>query len=92
MSHPGTYSLISKSKKIVLLLICISNNKVVVEPLKISRKNLNKLENNLLLFFTGYSRKSSAILRDQDNKTKKDDDEIIKNLNFVKDLGLKRKI
>ena len=67
------------------------NNKVVVEPLKISRKNLNKLENNLLLFFTGYSRKSSAILRDQDNKTKKDDDEIIKNLNFVKDLGLKSK-
>ena len=67
------------------------NNEVIVEPLKISHKSLNDLEDNLLLFFTGYSRKSSNILKDQDNKTKRNDDTMIRNLDFIKDLGLKSK-
>ena len=67
------------------------NNEVIVEPLKISHKSLNDLEDNLLLFFTGYSRKSSNILKDQDNKTKRNDDTMIRNLDFIKGLGLKSK-
>ena len=65
------------------------NGKVLAEPLKISHKHLTDLDDNLLLFFTGYSRNASDILREQDKKTKKDEDKIMKNLNFIKNLGLK---
>jgi len=41
----------------------------------------------LLLFFTGYSRSASAILKEQDQKSKQADAEMIENLHFVKDLG-----
>ncbi|HXE41695.1 MAG TPA: hypothetical protein VN516_01630 [Candidatus Baltobacteraceae bacterium] len=43
----------------------------------------------MLLFFTGYSRSASAILKEQDQKSKSDDKGMIENLHFVKDLGLK---
>ena len=58
-------------------------------PLKIDTETLYNLEDNLLLFFTGYSRSASAILKEQDDKTKKSDDGMIQNLNYVKDLGLR---
>ena len=67
------------------------NGKVLAEPLKISHKNLVDLDDNLLLFFTGYSRNASDILKDQDKRTKKNEDKIIENLKFVKSLGLKSK-
>lgn len=57
-------------------------------PLKVDTETLYNLEDNLLLFFTGYSRTASSILKEQDDKTKKNDSEMIENLNFVKDLGL----
>jgi D-glycero-alpha-D-manno-heptose-7-phosphate kinase len=60
-------------------------------PLKISEETLYNLEDNLLLFFTGYSRSASAILKEQDQKSKTADPEMIENLHFVKDLGLKSK-
>ena len=46
----------------------------------ISFRILN-LEDNLLLFFTGFSRDSSLILKEQNKKTIKKDKEIIENLN-----------
>ena len=67
------------------------NDKVIAEPLKISPHKLNELEDNLLLFFTGYSRKAGDILKEQDTKTKKNEDKMIDNLNFVKQLGFKSK-
>ena len=73
-------------------VICFTfkkNDKVIAEPLKISPHKLNELEDNLLLFFTGYSRKAGHILKEQDTKTKKDEGKIIDNLNFVKRLGFK---
>ena len=60
-------------------------------PLAISEETLFNLEDNLLLFFTGYSRSASAILKDQDDKSKLADDEVLKNLHFIKDLGLSSK-
>jgi len=57
-------------------------------PLKVSRETRDNLEDNLLLFFTGYSRNASAILQEQDQKSKADDREMIENLHFIKDLGL----
>src|SRR5664280_2222212 len=38
-------------------------------PLAISAETLFNLEDNLLLFFTGYSRSASAILKEQDDKS-----------------------
>lgn len=58
-------------------------------PLKIDTETLFNLEDNLLLFFTGYSRSASAILKEQDDKTKNSDGGMIQNLNYVKDLGLR---
>jgi len=56
-------------------------------PLQISEETLFNLEDNLLLFFTGYSRSSSAILKEQDDKSKKADSAMIENLHVVKELG-----
>lgn len=67
------------------------NGKVLVEPLKISHKSLLDLEDNLLIFFTGYSRNASDILKEQDKKTEKEEEKMLENLNFIKELGLKSK-
>ncbi len=65
------------------------DGKVEAWPLKISSETLYNLEDNLLLFFTGYSRSASSILKDQDSRTKKSDKSMIDNLHYVKDLGLR---
>lgn len=65
------------------------NDTVKAKPLKISDETLYSLEDNLLLFFTGYSRSASEVLKEQDNKTKKKDSSMIDNLHFVKELGYK---
>jgi D-glycero-alpha-D-manno-heptose-7-phosphate kinase len=66
----------------------LENGTVEAWPLKISTETRDNLEDNLLLFFTGYSRSASAILKEQDQKSKSDDKGMIENLHFVKDLGL----
>jgi D-glycero-alpha-D-manno-heptose-7-phosphate kinase len=66
----------------------LENGKVEAWPLKVSDETRDDLEDNLLLFFTGYSRSASAILKEQDTKSKSADAGMIENLHFVKDLGL----
>jgi D-glycero-alpha-D-manno-heptose-7-phosphate kinase len=63
------------------------DGRVEAAPLKVSEETLFNLEDNLLLFFTGYSRAASAILREQDDKSKKADSAMMENLHFIKDLG-----
>ena len=65
----------------------LADGRVEAAPLKISEETLFNLEDNLLLFFTGYSRAASAILKEQDDKSKQADPAMIDNLHFVKDLG-----
>jgi len=60
---------------------------VTAWPINIETETLYNLEDNLLLFFTGYSRSASSILKEQHDKSQKDDKEMIDNLHFVKDLG-----
>ena len=67
------------------------DGKVEAWPLKVSDETRDNLEDNLLLFFTGYSRSASAILKEQDTKSKSDDKSMIENLHFVKDLGQQSK-
>jgi D-glycero-alpha-D-manno-heptose-7-phosphate kinase len=57
-------------------------------PLRISEETRFNLEDNLLLFFTGYSRSASKILKDQDDKSKVADSSMTENLHFVKKLGI----
>ena len=63
------------------------NGDVDYKPLKISNEILYNLEDNLILYFTGFSRKSSKILKDQDEKSKENNQEMIENLHFTKELG-----
>ena len=58
-------------------------------PLKLSEETRYNLEDNLLLFFTGYARSASKILKEQDDKSKTADKSMTENLHFVKELGLK---
>ncbi|MCG3203443.1 MAG: D-glycero-alpha-D-manno-heptose 7-phosphate kinase [Elusimicrobia bacterium] len=60
---------------------------VNVKPLEISQAAMDDLEDNLLMFFTGYSRSASEVLLDQKTRTENDDKSIIENLHFVKELG-----
>ncbi len=69
----------------------MKNNAVEVTPLKISDETLYSLEDNLLLFFTGFERSASSILKEQDTKSKEKDTAMIDNLHFIKDLGYKSK-
>ena len=58
-------------------------------PLKIDEEIKHNLEDSLVMFFTGYSRKAGSILKEQDDKTKKADHDMVQNLHFVKELGLR---
>lgn len=69
----------------------LPNEQVEAWPLKIDQETLFNLEDNLLLFFTGYSRSASNILKEQDVKSKQKDNDMIANLHFTKELGLKSK-
>lgn len=65
------------------------DGKVEAEPLKMSTEALFALEDNLLLFFTGFSRSAGSILADQKNRSETQDAEMLNNLHYVKDLGLR---
>ena len=65
----------------------LPNEAVEARPLRIDQSTLYSLEDNLLLFFTGYSRAASDVLREQDDLSKRNDREMIANLHFVKALG-----
>ncbi len=58
-------------------------------PLAVSMETLFDLEDNLLLFFTGYSRSASSILKDQNVRSQQSDQEMLQNLHYVKELGLR---
>lgn len=60
---------------------------VTVEPVRMSSEARANLQDNLVLFFTGYTRSASNILKDQDTRTKSNDRSMIDNLHRVKELG-----
>lgn len=65
-----------------------SDDSVNAYPLQISINTLFDLEDNLLLFFTGFSRSASVILKDQDKRSQEKDEEMLSNMHYVKELGL----
>ena len=65
------------------------DGRVEYRPVRFSEETLFNLEDNLLLFFTGYSRSASAILKDQNDRSKQHDSAMLDNLHFTKELGIK---
>lgn len=65
------------------------DGRVEARPVRMSPDTLHGMEDNLLLFFTGYSRSASAILKDQNDKSNKHDQAMLDNLHFTKELGYK---
>jgi len=67
------------------------DDSVAAYPLALSMDSLFDLEDNLLLFFTGFSRNAADILKDQDTRTRAMDADMLANLHDVKELGLRSK-
>ena len=57
-------------------------------PLRASMDSLFDLEDNLLLFFTGFARSAGSILKDQVARTQRSDCDMLDNLRYVKEMGL----
>jgi len=66
----------------------LRDGRVEAAPLLLDTDTLFGLEDDLLLFFTGYSRAASEFLRDQNERSKSGDETMLQELHMVKDLGL----
>jgi len=64
---------------------------VEILPVELDEETLFNLQDNLLMFFTGYTRSASKILKEQDDKTRRVDKSMVDNLHFVKELGVQSK-
>jgi D-glycero-alpha-D-manno-heptose-7-phosphate kinase len=64
---------------------------VGVSALAISTDTMVDLEEHLLMFFTGYSREADRVLTEQKTRSEARDAQMIDNLHFVKELGLRSK-
>lgn len=62
---------------------------VTVEPLAMQQSAVHDLEDNLLLFFTGFSREARAVLDDQRTRSQQADPAMLDNLHYVKEMGLR---
>ena len=72
-------------------LTCFSfqpDEQVEAVPLRASMDTLFDLEDNLLLFFTGFERNAGSILKDQVSRTRQLDRDMLDNLHYVKEMGL----
>lgn len=61
---------------------------VTVEPLALSEETLRRMEDGLLLFYTGETRRAAELLADQDRRTRELDEKMIENLHRTKEIGL----
>ena len=67
------------------------DHRVTVEPLRVSMETMHDLEDNLLLFFTGFNRNAGSILQDQHVRSQARDPDMLHNLDYVKSLGYRSK-
>lgn len=64
-----------------------NNGSVDINSLSLAEESFIELQDSLLLFFTGYTRSASSVLKDQSEKTRINDSAMIDNLHYVKELG-----
>ena len=67
------------------------DDKVIVNPLRIRRKTIQELENNLVLFYTGTSRESAKIIEQQTANVKSGTDTAVEAMHQVKSSAVKMK-
>jgi D-glycero-alpha-D-manno-heptose-7-phosphate kinase len=67
------------------------DDRVSSAALNLKMDTISQLEDNLLLFFTGFSRSASGILADQHLKSQQNDIDMLNNLHYVKELGYRSK-
>ena len=67
------------------------DGQVQVEPLRLAPETLHTLEDNLILFFTGFTRSASEILKDQDSRSRQKDQGMLDNLHFIKEIAMESK-
>ena len=60
---------------------------VEVEPLELPSRTLRALRDQMLLFYTGETRSASAILAEQDRRSREHDPAMIDNLHRTKEMG-----
>lgn len=65
------------------------DGKVKVRAANISPDTQDALNRNLMLFFTGTSRSASEILKDQSAGAKEGKKNVVENMHYIKELGLK---
>jgi D-glycero-alpha-D-manno-heptose-7-phosphate kinase len=63
------------------------DDSVVVTPLRMSDAALWELRDSLMMFFIGYTRNASKLLREQKVRSEDGDKEMVESLHFVKQLG-----
>ena len=64
-----------------------ADGEVKAAPLPITTETLYNLEDDLLLFFTGYSRSASTVLSDQNRRSLERDPEVEQNLHELKEIA-----
>ena len=64
---------------------------VTVDPIKMNDEAQDELHNNIMLFYTGILRSASDILKEQDEKSKKDEETTIDALHEIKKISLETK-
>lgn len=67
------------------------DSSVDIKPLAISTDTLIDLEQNLVMFFTGYSRNAIEVLSDQKQRSLEGETAILENLHHTKQLGMASK-
>jgi len=67
------------------------DNRVIVNPLRISQDTINELEHNLLLCFTGSTRLSTSIIDDQTERYQEGNTDTVAGLRSQKELAVEMK-
>jgi D-glycero-alpha-D-manno-heptose-7-phosphate kinase len=63
------------------------DDSVAIVPLQMSEAAIWELRESLMLFFVGYSRNASLLLRHQKTKSEQQDPQMLESLHFTKQLG-----
>lgn len=64
------------------------DNSVTIESVNIKEEVLMELQSNLFLFYLNQKRSASNVLKEQDNKSRNKDENVINRLHKIKDIGL----
>ena len=59
------------------------------KKIELDKSIMNELNRNLLIFYTGQQRKNDKILKEQDDSTKKNKEEVLNSLHYIKESGYK---